>query len=263
MSHNSNFSKDSAWDSWGYVKYISGLKFYRNDVRVSYAMRGNRKKPKKVKRGEIVEFTQDSRNRLAFVANNTPVTFEWMVTLTYPSEFETDGKTVKAHLNKFLTWMRKAKPGVQYLWFLEFQRRGAPHFHILLDMPLDRQKVSERWFDHVNSGDVKHIRAGTNVERIRKPDGARRYAVKYSMKMKQKKVPKAYRNVGRFWGNSRGVNPDVQMEIDDLSVSRKELTQALNFWDHVGAIEKRPLSTLYGASGNAYEILTGIGASHE
>lgn len=263
MSHISNISKVFNTDRWEYVAHVSGLEFYRSDVKVSYKMRGKRKKKKKTKRGEIMEFTQDSRSRLAFVANNTPITFTWMITLTYPREFESDGKVVKGHLNKFLTWARRAKPGIEYLWFLEFQKRGAPHFHILVDCPLDRQKVSERWFHHVNSGDELHIKAGTNVERIRTQDGARRYVVKYSMKMQQKKVPKAYRNVGRFWGHSKGVAPDVQFEIDDMVVSKDELVQALNFWDYVGAIENRPLSTLYGLSGDAYEILTGLGATHE
>jgi len=67
---------------------------------------------------------------------------------------------------------------------------------------------------------MRHLAAGTRLERIRKEHGARNYAVKYAFKMKQKMVPAAYQNVGRFWGNSRDVKPVVKhnfpLRNDDL-----------------------------------------------
>jgi len=67
--------------------------------------------------------------------------------------------------------------------------------------------LSERWFEIVGSNDPKHLAAGAAWEVIEKPDGAARYVAKESYKTFQKQVPKAFQNVGRFWGTSRQVTP--------------------------------------------------------
>ena len=152
-----------------------------------------------------------------------------MITLTYPKEYPSDGKTVKTHLNSFLTQFRRDCAGFSYLWFLEFQKRGAPHFHILVDFPMPRKReavkairfrVASLWYRVVGSGDAKHLAAGTRTERIRSENGARNYCVKYAFKMQQKIVPKDYQNVGRLWGASRDVIPvcrgEVQCTEDDI-----------------------------------------------
>ncbi|GAH86880.1 unnamed protein product, partial [marine sediment metagenome] len=59
-----------------------------------------------------------------------------MVTLTYPAVFPKNGKVVKKHLNVMLKWLKYRLPAKNYLWFFEWQRRGAPHVHILLEAPL-------------------------------------------------------------------------------------------------------------------------------
>jgi hypothetical protein len=136
-----------------------------------------------------------------------------MITLTYPREFETDGKEVKRHLNLFLKRFDR-KYGHYYLWFLEFQQRGAPHYHILstfADVAIDKLWLSSAWYEIVGSGNRDHLLAGTRVERLRKP-GAR-YAVKYAYKMRQKSVPTEYQNVGRFYVYSTAVKPKAIAEV--------------------------------------------------
>lgn len=255
MPFKSKKSLPEMGEGWDYVKGVKSIEFYARDAKVSYGMRGMPQSAGRGRGRKITEFTKDSRMKLAFVANNTQIGFEWMITLTYPGEFETDGKEVKKHLGKFLSWMRGREMGVQYLWFLEFQKRGAPHFHILVDRAFDKNRVSAIWYKHVASGDKRHLAAGTRVERIRKQDGARRYVVKYAQKMKQKEVPDAYQNVGRFWGNSAGVKPLPIGSVDMDMAEPVELVQAMNFWDYQATLVKRPLKTLYGVSGYAWEII--------
>lgn len=175
-------------------------------------------------RGCITELSLDSRKRLAFIVCNTSVLLRMMVTLTYPALFPSDGKTVKRHLNTFLMWCRRRwGKGLSYVWFLEFQKRGAPHIHLLLS-PIrkrsDVDAVANAWYRIVASGDEKHLRAGTRTEQIRKPDGAARYACKYALKTYQKMVPSEYQNVGRFWGVSKDVTPQpvASMDIDEQSI---------------------------------------------
>lgn len=62
-----------------------------------------------------------------------------MVTLTYPGDWETvapDGPTTKAHLRTFFERYKRAwgEPW-RGVWKLEFQRRGAPHYHLLMVPP--------------------------------------------------------------------------------------------------------------------------------
>lgn len=182
-------------------------------------------------RGKIERLSFASRRRLALVAGNSPIVFRSFVTVSYPSVFPADGKLVKKHLKNLLDALRRRCGKLEYLWFLEFQRRGAPHVHIFLDhdlpQPLAEMKrlcgrirkscrvnwesqdwLSETWYRIVGSGDEKHLRAGAAWEVVEKPDGAARYVAKESYKTFQKEVPKDFQNVGRFWGCSKGVSPD-------------------------------------------------------
>lgn len=199
---------------------VTSIEIYKQDVVVKRDGTPSRKDPPP--RGEILQWSKKSRQRLAFVATNTDVTFRTMITLTYPLEYPSNGQTVKKHLNAFLMWLKRETNGISYLWFLEFQKRGAPHFHILIDYPMPRTqleqkalrfRVSATWYRLVGSGDEKHLAAGCRTERIRTENGARNYCVKYTFKMSQKTVPADYRNVGRLWGCSRDVVPVCRQEV--------------------------------------------------
>lgn len=182
-------------------------------------------------RGEIEYLSGKSRRRLALVAGNSPIVFRSFVTVSYPGEFPCDGKLVKKHLHALLAALRRRCGKLEYLWFLEFQRRGAPHLHLFLDHALpeplsvmqrkagrvrkecrvnweSQDWISARWYEIVGSGDERHLRAGAAWEVIEKPDGAARYVAKESYKTFQKVVPKDFQNVGRFWGVSRNVSPE-------------------------------------------------------
>jgi hypothetical protein len=138
--------------------------------------------------------------------------YSQMVTLTYPYNYPSDGKQTKEHLRRFLQelkreWVRHAKSkGLDQryfsaFWFLEFQERGAPHFHIFCTWSPDYKWVAQKWYDIVNSEDIRHLQAGTRTEYLKSGRaGTISYASKYAQKMEQKAVPEGYENVGRFWG---------------------------------------------------------------
>lgn len=182
---------------------------------------------RRTKRGQVREFSSRSRRRLSEVAHDLGVLHvpDWMVTLTMPGEWESvcpDGRTFKRHV---MAWRRRLERWLRArgceawsgLWFCEFQRRGAPHLHILLWGPrlseLDTREfaawASSSWADVVGHENPvereKHLRAGTRVERVRRPHFG--YAVKYASKMEQKRVPDGFRDVGRFWGVWRNAAP--------------------------------------------------------
>jgi hypothetical protein len=82
------------------------------------------------------------------------------------------------------------------IWFLEFQKRGAPHFHFLATDWLPKQFIALAW-SRISGAD---LRACSRVEGLRHPEAAGAYAAKYACKKDQKTVPPEYQDVGRFWG---------------------------------------------------------------
>jgi hypothetical protein len=140
-----------------------------------------------------------------------------MVTLTYPFGFPSNGAIVKEHLRRFLQELKRDQERHNLVtgssekhssfWFLEFQNRGAPHFHIFTtyaNVPRGTNNwVAETWYRIVNSEDIRHLQAGTRTEFLRAGRaGTISYAAKYAVKQYQKAVPANYENVGRFWGIS-------------------------------------------------------------
>lgn len=181
------------------------------------------------KRQKVTSLSPRSLHRLALLALSTEAPFKSLLTLTYGPNFPLNGEKVKYHLNFLLTKLKRSFGKFDYLWFLEFQKRGAPHFHILLTLPPpnhhQRVKFARDWANIVEPQNWEYMRlswengkaryvgpsATNNAVRlvhehpiawaaIRKKAGAARYVAKYATKLQQKTVPKSYRNVGRFWG---------------------------------------------------------------
>jgi len=148
-------------------------------------------------RSEVSELSRASTWRMVNYLKSSKAEYINMTTLTYPAEFPADGELVKSHLDKFLG--RFMKMNESACWFLEFQKRGAPHFHILHTDNVPKGVVALDWA--WANGEWWSIRTMTRVERLRKArGGVIAYAVKYAGKAAQKDVPEEYSNVGRFWG---------------------------------------------------------------
>lgn len=152
-----------------------------------------------------------------------------MVTLTYGTEYPRDGAEVKYHLRRFLEECKREhgrerarretahatdSPNVHFLredkkliaafsafWFLEFQDRGAPHFHIFCTWAPSKEWIAKRWAGILKDDTGRVEKAGTRVEYLRKGRGGTiSYAMKYAAKQGQKECPEQFKNVGRFWG---------------------------------------------------------------
>jgi len=175
-------------------------------------------------RGSVVSFSPSSGIRMRRYLRECRPEYRYMVTLTYPYEFPSDGTTSKNHLRRFLQEVQREyarghrlpngkidhgtgtnysgiKPLHSAFWFLEFQERGAPHYHIFLNWCPCKEWVSKRWYEIVNSEDIRHLHAGTRTEKLNSGrNGTISYASKYAAKLAQKVAPEGYEKVGRFWG---------------------------------------------------------------
>lgn len=180
-------------------------------------------------RGEVVKRTNRSLSRLAYLAANTDTVFKSLMTLTWPRVFPYSGARVKGIFQEFLQRSRRRFGEYSYLWFLEFQKRDAPHFHILttIENPKDyhRKDFARMWAElvlpedlyvgdveskkmfHVKQSDVIHVHSQKAAwDAIRKVDGAMRYVLKYAFKKEQVEVPDNFLSVGRFWAHNADVS---------------------------------------------------------
>lgn len=165
-------------------------------------------------RRKISGFSKSAACRMGRYLRCSRALYRNMVTLTYPQGYPKDGRVFKDHLRRFLQELQRysrinsdGTRGTQQrysaFWFLEFQKRGAAHFHIFTTDDYPKEWIARTWYRIVGSDDDRHLRAGTRIERMRSGRrGVCSYALKYAAKADQKAPPEWTKNVGRFWGVS-------------------------------------------------------------
>lgn len=143
------------------------------------------------------------------------------VTLTYPNEFPKAPETYKAHARACIRrlWRQFGKMAV--VWRLEFQKRGAPHFHLLVWEPPERKALKKyllrAWYNICGTGDRKHLYRGVDVRQVEGWHGLRAYLAKYVAKLDGEKYD-ASSPPGRWWGVEGGsllVSSPVAINLDD------------------------------------------------
>lgn len=183
---------------------------FKRNVQVKFSRVGYRnfltdeeKERRRAKRSKIIKFSWRSARRLRHLVRNSEDTWKAFITLTYPQEYPCKGRETKAHLNAFLQFLRRK--GIKSLWVLEFQSRGAPHYHVIVSDFIPKEEIAESWYKIVGSGDEKHLRAGTGIGMVRSKQRLYGYLSSYIKKLDQKIPPKGFEDVGRFWGASRNL----------------------------------------------------------
>jgi hypothetical protein len=184
-------------------------------------------------RGIITTFSRKSRGRLLLrMAQLHDAEKGHFVTLTYPGQFPTDPLVFKRHLKIWVQRLRRKYPTARAIWRLEFQKRHAPHYHMLVfgipDRVTDvREWCALSWYKVVGSNDTRHLRAGIRVDRIENRAHAMRYAAKYAAKVDGQDLEGDY---GRRWGHFGGCNFDA-LETIPLSAGQFfELQRQTNKW---------------------------------
>lgn len=183
-------------------------------------------------RGKITGFSKNSRRRLLYTMGKILRSMmPYMITLTYPAEFPAEGVVWKNQMRSWWQRLKRRYPKVGGVWKLEPQKRGAPHFHLLVwgleRVPLLalRAFVSRSWYEVVASGDIKHLAAGTRVEGIRSQSGVMRYAGKYMGKLEETEV-EGWREPGRFWG-VKGAESIPWADLVSYPVSMRQAVKLL------------------------------------
>lgn len=153
-------------------------------------------------RSRISGFSRSSQQRLRVLTNSLPDTLPLplFITLTYPNEWPAKAAKWKKDLNVVLQLLGDNFDKPVIIWKLEPQERGAPHFHLAVytEMWMGPKWLARKWYRIVGSGDRRHLRAGTGVERARTRRGSLSYIAKYIGKAFT--APPGWEHVGRYWG---------------------------------------------------------------
>ena len=187
------------------VKYYKGASLFRSTKsRKCQAVGGGA-------RGGIKGFSRNSRRRLLelIACVKRSAELPQFVTLTYPEKFPTVERA-KRDLKIFFQRLNRRFPEVGYIWKLEPQKRGAPHFHILVwgidTIDLFSWTV-KNWFNIAGDGDKNHflfhagVLPGSKpcVSKVRSFRGVWSYAAKYLGKTFEV-ADWGSKWTGRFWG---------------------------------------------------------------
>jgi hypothetical protein len=148
------------------------------------------------RRDVVNEFSKAARRRLLALFNRMDLRSVKSVflTLTYGQEFPSP-RDAKKHLRRFLERLRRRWPGCSAVWRLEFQERGAPHFHLVLfGLPyVPKGNIQALWAECIPVSMWDH--SGSDAEypftRIEMIESKRRllsYVSKYVAKSEKKEV---------------------------------------------------------------------------
>ena len=195
----SEFYQNSANNCGVHIKSSGNLVAIINRVRLPNSCRISPSD-----RGEITQFSASSGARFRRFLRESVSEYSVLITLTYPGQAGYDGKRAKRDLKVFMQRLRR-KTDIEFgwsaVWFMEFQSRGAVHFHIFTNRRYEKEAIAKSWYEICGTEDRRHLLAGTRIESIRSGrHGISAYASKYAVKQAQKIIPENYGWSGRFWG---------------------------------------------------------------
>lgn len=164
-------------------------------------------------RGEIHDFSKQSRGRLLDLFHTLEVKRKPIfVTLTYARGWP-DARTAKNHLRALFKRVERKLEGQRFsaVWRMEFQERGAPHFHIIFfDLPFIYKLTWQYWWEEITGSPEPF----TRVERLNNTRHMMSYVSKYVAKVDKQDEKTGFNSptylaayvdgyddlIGRLWG---------------------------------------------------------------
>jgi hypothetical protein len=212
-------------------------------------------------RGIIRGFSRKSRNRLMRAVNKirTDAGDCHLVTLTYPDLYPEDPVRWKRDLQAFQKRLARAWGESGVIWRLEVVDRKsgenvgrlAPHFHLLIwglkgGWPF-KGWLSRAWYEIVDSGDERHLRAGTNCERVK----GRKKMVGYVSKVLgrvaagelAKRTQAMGAGVGRWWGMWHKAHLPTGVRVV-CELAEKDAVQLIRYFRRFAGIKGLPFKGL-------------------
>lgn len=187
------------------------------------------------RRGKVKNFSKKSRRRLLELLARTgneklPRVF---LTLTYPSNM-TDSEKGKQHLRSFLERVRRRYPRASAIWRIEYQKRGAVHFHLLFfNLPFWKaDNIRQVWSEIIGEQNPR-IRIETCRSRKKTTFYMSKYLAKVASEASVSLSNGPYLHAGRHWGSfNKAHMPMAALHLFEVFGSLKA------FWDLRRAIDR-------------------------
>lgn len=171
--------------------------------------------PRGKRRGSVEGFSKASRLRLLklLATLEAPRSSGYrfkvsFLTLTTREIFHP--RIAKSYLVRFFKRLARKFPTMAIVWRMEYQKRGAPHFHLIL---YNAPFVDKSWLQQIWGEIIGQAKPFTRVERIKSYKHLMSYASKYAAKVEDvgfncvakttgaEKIPEEQRgSAGRVWG---------------------------------------------------------------
>lgn len=172
---------------------------------VSVAIQRDNSNRSRGKRNEIKTFSKESRYRLFRLIHSIRFTRISFVTLTYGKTYPGTGILAKKDLKAFRRATERRWGTFRVIWRMEYQKRGAPHFHLLcFDAPfIPIQDWCSVWDKarHAPAGEIfgNSLDCKINAE-AKGADVVSKYLGKYVAKPAYPDPTDARSDQGRIWG---------------------------------------------------------------
>lgn len=164
--------------------------------------------PKPSKRGSVTEFSRKSRRRMIDLQSRLDLTDRRIVFMTLTFHYTHSVGYTKACFKRFLSYVRYHYPQASAMWRLEFQKRGAPHYHLIFfDLPFwEFKALRKTWMDCTHEDN-----SGVRVNLLTSARQAMFYVSKYVAKIPELNCSTLFINApyqqnveekwrGRMWG---------------------------------------------------------------
>lgn len=201
------------------------------------------------------------------------------VTLTYPGKEELwrpfNPVDWKRHLDTWGKRLERKFEKSSAIWRLEPQKRGAPHYHLIIwgvwkgGKPNSKtakrrwkrllEWISRSWWEVVGSGDRDHLKAGTNCQVVENVKKMFHYASKYLAKRGDDAWVETFGSVGRLWG-VLGRNRLPLAEKRTVLITPGEAVEIIRWARRFAGLKSRNYTTLsiYCDALHWYAKLTGM-----
>ncbi len=165
-------------------------------------------------RGKITHFSKRARFRLFHLLAKIDDDLKFkpiFCTLTYHYGHENSKISTKSQLHHFLTRLRQLDQKVQLFWRIESQKRGAPHYHLIIFPATDFHSgkedayaiaISRIWHEIADPKSYRHEQYGCKIININSYSQACSYMSKYIAK--QQDINSEFIE-GKHWGCSRNL----------------------------------------------------------
>jgi hypothetical protein len=182
--------------------------------------------PTRTARGTITDFSAGSRGRLFDLFHKMEVKRSAIfITLTYPT-LEYTCTEAKRHLRAFFKRLERlvGQESMVWIWRMEFQERGAIHFHIICPtLPyIEKQTIQTFWGEITGS-----VRPFTRIEMIHSWKKLMNYVSKYIAKVNPPEISGGFnlptylaayqqkhgQEIGRVWGVENRKNLELAQEV--------------------------------------------------